>query len=510
MPYLTSVFAEQIGKAAGTATVRAHWTFGDLTSDAVEVRIPVDSLTPPILVASLPVDSGAGTPAFTDFAVPAPNILSLVVSPRTLDSNGNLNDRMPDDLGADQFWETFSMQTTQFAVTAEQQPGVPVRPPAPIIQTPNDIGQHHVGVLWVAGFNYDSYFVNITEKAAAGQPQHPPLTIHHDDDGTWGFQRIDGLKPGTTYIVQVQGCTERFFGIFPDHCYDWSAPVEYTTFPPAMFAIRPPAGAHTAALQQQGVHDQTDVFVVDGSGVVNVCWVNGGGLWKGPHRLTPEGMAPPGAWLAASPQWGVDAQTDVFFVDNRGGLNVLWVHGGGAWNGPVRISPEGMAPPGAGLAASAQFGLNQTDVFFIDHAGAVSVMWAVGGGAWNGPFAITHGGIAPPGAPVVASPQWGVANQTDVFFFDNAGGLNVLWVHGGGAWNGPVRISPEGIAPPGAVVVASPQWGLNQTDVFFVDHAGAVCVMWAVGGGIWNGPHRISSPGFAPPGSSVPLLRNRV
>jgi hypothetical protein len=96
------------------------------------------------------------------------------------------------------------------------------RPPAPRI-VDHHVGETFLGVKWDAGFEYDSYFVNYSLKGQG------PKTIHHDDDGTWGYQRIDGLLPSRTYVLQVQGCTETFFGIADDHCWDWSAPVEVTT-----------------------------------------------------------------------------------------------------------------------------------------------------------------------------------------------------------------------------------------------------------------------------------------
>jgi hypothetical protein len=97
------------------------------------------------------------------------------------------------------------------------------RPPQPqIVETP--LGETWIGVKWdAAGFDYDSYFVNYTPKGGGVK------TIHHDDDGTWGYQRIDGLLPSRTYILQVQGCTEVWFGIASDKCWDWSPPVEVTT-----------------------------------------------------------------------------------------------------------------------------------------------------------------------------------------------------------------------------------------------------------------------------------------
>ena len=84
----------------------------------------------------------------------------------------------------------------------------------------------------------------------------------------------------------------------------------------------------------------------------------------------------------------------MFVVDNNGVLNVAWVVDGGAWNGPVGISPPGLFPPGAAVTASNQFGIpNQTDVFVVDNNGNLYVTWVVGGGAWNGPVPIVNPAI---------------------------------------------------------------------------------------------------------------------
>ena len=48
-------------------------------------------------------------------------------------------------------------------------------------------------------------------------------------------------------------------------------------------------------------------------------------------------MADPGAPVAASQHFGVDNQTDVFLVDQNGKLNLFWETDDGAWNGPQVI-----------------------------------------------------------------------------------------------------------------------------------------------------------------------------
>jgi hypothetical protein len=68
--------------------------------------------------------------------------------------------------------------------------------------------------------------------------------------------------------------------------------------------------------------------------------------------------------VASSAQYGVDGQTDVFTVGPDGQLKVAWVLGGGAWSGPAGIGPAGLFPAGAAVTASPQYGVDgQTDVF---------------------------------------------------------------------------------------------------------------------------------------------------
>ncbi len=95
------------------------------------------------------------------------------------------------------------------------------------------------------------------------------------------------------------------------------------------------------------------------------------------------------AKLAASNQFGIPNQTDVFAVDGNGSLRVSWVVSAGAWNGPAQIGPAGLFPSRAAVASSNQFGIpNQTDVFAADSDGVLHVAWVVSAGNWNGPISI--------------------------------------------------------------------------------------------------------------------------
>ncbi len=278
----------------------------------------------------------------------------------------------------------------------------------------------------------------------------------------------------------------------------WSGPLAIS--PPG---VAPP-GARLAASNQFGIPNQTDVFVVGTNGAVQVLWVQGAGAWNGPLAISPAGMAPAGAGVAPSNQFGISNQTDVFVVGTNGAAQVVWVQGQGAWLGPLSISPTGMAPAGAGVAASNQFGIsNQTDVFVVGNNGT-QVMWVEGQGSWLGPMAISSAGLAPAGAALTASNQFGIPNQTDVFVVGASGAVQVLWVDGGGAWNVPLAVSAPGAEPVGAALASSNQFGIpNQTDVFVVGASGSAQVLWVDGAGSWNGPLAISPRGLAPPGAGL-------
>jgi hypothetical protein len=131
---------------------------------------------------------------------------------------------------------------------------------------------------------------------------------------------------------------------------------------------------------------------------------------------------------------------DAFVVDSSGALQVLWVIGGGEWQGPARLTNLEFAPPGAAVTVAHQGTMGQLDAFVVDRSGALQVLWVIGGGQWQGPVAMTNPGIAPAGSAVAVANQ-GTTNQLDAFVVDNSGAMQVLWVIGGGQWQGPVRLT---------------------------------------------------------------------
>jgi hypothetical protein len=267
-----------------------------------------------------------------------------------------------------------------------------------------------------------------------------------------------------------------------------------------------PAGSHLAVSQQFGIPNQTDVFVVGNNGAIDVFWVQGAGTWHGPLPISGTNTSTPGAGLTASAQLGVANQTDVWVVDNTKAINVSWVSGAGTWQGPLPITQPGVDPAGAPLATSPQFGVaNQTDVFVVGANGGIDVSWVQGAGTWQGPLAIPGTpGTSTPGAGLTASAQFGIPNQTDVFVVENDDAIHVSWVQGAGTWQGPLRITPTGVEEPSAELASSQQFGIsNQTDVFAVEKDGTIDVSWVQGGGAWGGPLAITKTGFAAPGAAL-------
>ena len=260
-------------------------------------------------------------------------------------------------------------------------------------------------------------------------------------------------------------------------------------------------GAGIAASRQFGLSNQTDVFVVDQWGQLTVHWIEASGGWQGPQLIGTAGSFPPGAPVAASRRFGKN-QTDVFVVDPFGALTVSSVDDAGAWSVPQPIGTNRSFPPGAWVAASQRFGKNQTDVFVIDTTGALTVSSVGESGTWSFPQPIGTNNTFPPGAPVAASQRFG-KNQTDVFAVDRFGALAVASVGESGSWSFPQPIGTNNTFPPGAGVAASRRFGKNQTDVFAVDPTGALAVASIDETGTWSLPQPIGTNNTFPPGAPV-------
>ncbi|MDR3560781.1 MAG: hypothetical protein P4N59_04980, partial [Negativicutes bacterium] len=256
--------------------------------------------------------------------------------------------------------------------------------------------------------------------------------------------------------------------------------------------------------QQFGVN-QTDLFAVDSAGQLGVFYVLENGHWHSSSPKGPAGMARPGAKVAASQHFGINNQTDVFLVDQNGHLNVFWVVDSGDWNGPKMIGAGNVGNPSEAVVASQHFGVeNRTDVFLINKNGQLNVFWALGSGDWNGPEPIGTTGLANNGAALAVSQRFGVNNQTDLFVVAQNGQLTVFSAAGSGGWSAARAIGPAGLARPGAALAVSQRYGTSdQTDVYVVDTKGQLNVFSAVGSGDWSGPQTIGPAGLAVSGAAL-------
>jgi hypothetical protein len=245
-----------------------------------------------------------------------------------------------------------------------------------------------------------------------------------------------------------------------------------------------PPGAAVATSAQYGVADQTDAFVVGRNGAVDLLWDNGAGGWHSAPVSAPR-FAPPGAAVATSAQYGVADQTDAFVVGRNGAVSVLWARGDGRWH-RAPVSAPGLAAPGAAVATSAQYGVaGQTDAFVVGADGAVSLLWARGDGGWHS-APVSAPGLALPGTAVAASPQYGLANRTDAFVAGADGAVSLLSAGSEGTWRSAPVSAPRS-APAGAPVATAPAGGVaNRTDVFVKGAHGALTLYWATSRGTWH------------------------
>ena len=94
---------------------------------------------------------------------------------------------------------------------------------------------------------------------------------------------------------------------------------------------------------------------------------------------------------------GTTDQTDVFLIDKNGQLNVFSLDSNGKWGGLVKVGSQNLAPSGSPLVVSPQFGVSdRLDVFVIgqtdaNHQWLPALFSQVGTNPWQGPdFSLFH------------------------------------------------------------------------------------------------------------------------
>lgn len=261
-------------------------------------------------------------------------------------------------------------------------------------------------------------------------------------------------------------------------------------------------GAAIAATERFGTDNQTGVFLIAQNGQLQAFWVSPNGV-DGPIPVGVKDLAPPGTPLAAARQLGARDQTDVFLFDKTGQLNVFWTFAAGSFGGPHNIGPAGFAPHRAHLTAWQRPGTKQTEVFAVDKSGALSRFWVDGGGRWNGPEKISASDFARPGGNVAVAQRADKTDQTDVFVVDKHGQLERFSRETDGSWSGPVPVGPKGFADWGAPIAVSQLSGGSRAGVFVVDKKGRLIAFLSGGTGDWSQPEQIGQPGAAPSAAHV-------
>jgi hypothetical protein len=251
----------------------------------------------------------------------------------------------------------------------------------------------------------------------------------------------------------------------------------------------------------QPLNSQVEVFAVDTQGAIKGMWKHEVFFWEASFNISGPGAAPPGAPLAAVWQ-PLNEQLELFTVTPNGQLQVAWKAHNGRWLGPHIISRNNFAPPGAHVAAVFQPVNNQLEVFAIDAAGAVRLAWKAQNGSWQESVALTPPGAAPPGAPITA--VWQPLNeQLEVFYVGTDGAVHGVWKQHNGRWQPPFTLTAAGFTNPRAKIAAVWQPLNEQLELFAVDKAGGINVIWKAHNGRWFAPAVLGGPQIARPGGDI-------
>ncbi len=232
-------------------------------------------------------------------------------------------------------------------------------------------------------------------------------------------------------------------------------------------------GSAVAALPPGGPKEPAGLITVDQEGQLVAFAIDRGGGVSGPAEAGPKAITGWGAPLAASRQFGA-GQTDLFVVDKKGQLKVIWRKDGGAWSGPANIGPEEFTAKFAHLAAGRLGKGDRTGVFAIDKQGSLAVFRAEKDGPWMGPQTIGEAGFAPAGAPIVVFEG---EERTFVFLVDKHGQPHVAVAESDGGFGAPKPIGPKDIAAAGAPLAVVRRTRAPQFALFLVDRKGLLTLI---------------------------------
>jgi hypothetical protein len=244
--------------------------------------------------------------------------------------------------------------------------------------------------------------------------------------------------------------------------------------------------------------DAVGLFAINVEGKIGAYSLAGDGQRRELASLGARNMALPGSAIATFDATDPKDRACIVTVDQSGQLLEFVIDRNGGVSGPIEAGPKSITQHGAPIAASRQFGAGQTDVFVVDDKGQLKVLWRKDGGSWGGPANIGPEELTSKFAHVVAG-RFGKGDRTGIFVVDKQGALTAFRAEKNGGWMGPQAIGEKNFAPPGAPIAMFE--GEERTFLFLVDWHGQPHMAVAESDGTFgatkppSAPRRSRSPG---------------
>lgn len=324
----------------------------------------------------------------------------------------------------------------------------------------------------------------------------PEYLPHYSYTDEWGVMGVDGAAN-----TEFDGRTFIFFG---DAAQAENIDIHFGD--PTAFIEDAPFPRNACIAAAPHLQNQLNAFFIGMDGALYVTWVNSKisdrANWRGPFRVGPKNIAPPGGGIAAAHQ--TPNQLNVFFIGNKG-LYVAWATDQQGWQDPKLLGPEYVAEPGAKIACA--YFKDRLYVFYFGKNGQMYVHRVVGVGVWEGPYILGASSVAPSGAWIAPIQQ--TDNQLTVLFIGNDKKLNGYWLIDQGKdqdfWHGLGSFgAKQNVAPPGGCLAAIKQ-SSKQTTVVFFGNDRKLNVQWVAENGVWSDPIAMGSREVVQPGSAVAL-----
>jgi hypothetical protein len=270
------------------------------------------------------------------------------------------------------------------------------------------------------------------------------------------------------------------------------------------------AGSRLAAVHHPPAKT-LEVLFVDGDGAIRLLWKRELEAWHSPPDvLSAKEAAPAGASMAVA-YHPPDRSLEAFVValqegedPTQGAVHLLWKADGvegSRWHPPLALTEAGSCPVpvGARLSAAHHPPGGTLEVFFVDSRGAVRVLWKRNTEPWQSPpHPLTPNSFAPPGAPVEAVYYEGHEQLELVVACEDA--LWLLWKVRTGEWLGPIALTEPGATPRAAEVSAAHHPPGDTLEVLAGDPSFFARVSWKEHNRAWRpcavpiGPRSGASP----------------